>query len=149
MDNKENFKREIKYLRIILADSSYWVETKEYSSQNYKTFLSDMHTALVSDRTITDRMKSAINKAIKTYCKRKDPKFVERLESIVMKLKSLLWSIKDCGYTLDYEADRTEIIQSMIRQVYAKGTLTVKQFTFCNKMHSQFRKRIEKVEKST
>jgi hypothetical protein len=149
MKNKDKYKKEIAALRTILSDNSYWTVSKEYSHQSFKSFLADMHTAMVGNRRVTSKMEAAVHKAIKNYGKRKDPDFRNRLENIVFKLKSLHFMVKDCGYTKDYEADRSHIIENMIKQVNSRGTLSKRQFEFCNNMYKQFKKRINKKKKST
>ena len=150
MNNKEKYNKEIKALRVILSDDRYWNSDKEFhKDQTFKSFLSDMHTAMVGNRTVTPKMKAAIDRAIKNYNRRSEPKFLEKVENIVLKLTRLSYMAKECGYTKDYEHDRVSIIDGMIRQANAKGTLSKRQMGFCNNMYKQFKKRIEKVRNST
>jgi arginine decarboxylase-like protein len=116
-----------------------------------------MYQALVSGRKITPKMESAITKIVKAYSKRlkenNDPKIqkqkLDYVENTVSKITMIKRVLAGCNYTRGYTVDKLYFLESIEKQVYDRGSLSVKQRKALNKMYTQFTKRIEKSEKKT
>jgi hypothetical protein len=152
--NKKLFGRRIEQLKVIVEDESY---IPKGSSNGYHDFVKSMYGALISGRKITPKMESAITKIVKAYAKRlkenNDPKIqkqkLDYVENTVSKITMIKRVLAGCNYTRGYTVDKLYFLESIEKQVYDRGSLSVKQRKALNKMYTQFTKRIEKSEKKT
>jgi hypothetical protein len=152
--NKKLFGRRIEQLKVIVEDESY---IPKGSSNGYHDFVKSMYGALISGRKITPKMESAITKIVKAYAKRlkenNDPKIqkqkLDYVENTVSKITMIKRVLAGCNYTVGYTVDKLYFLESIEKQVYDRGSLSVKQRKALNKMYTQFTKRIEKSEKKT
>jgi len=152
--NKVLFGRRIEQLKVIVEDESY---IPKGSSNGYHDFVKSMYGALISGRKITPKMESAITKIVKAYAKRlkenNDPKIqkqkLDYVENTVSKITMIKRVLAGCNYTVGYTVDKLYFLESIEKQVYDRGSLSVKQRKALNKMYTQFTKRIEKSEKKT
>ena len=152
--NKKLFGRRIEQLKVIVEDESY---IPKGSSNGYHDFVKSMYGALISGRKITPKMESAITKIVKAYAKRlkenNDPKIqkqkLDYVENTVSKITMIKRVLAGCNYTGGYTVDKLYFLESIEKQVYDRGSLSVKQRKALNKMYTQFTKRIEKSEKKT
>ena len=152
--NKKIFGKRIKQLQHIIEDESY---IPNGSTNDYHDFIISMYGALISGRKITPSMESAITKIVKRYAmwlkKENDPehrkKKLDYTENTVSKINMIIRSLDECNYTRSYTNDKLYFLDSIEKQVYSRGSLSVKQRKALNGMHKQFEKRIEKNEKRT
>jgi len=152
--NKELFGRRIEQLKVIVEDESY---IPKGSSNGYHDFVKSMYLALISGRKITPKMEASITKIVKAYSKRlkenNDPKLrkqkLDYTENTIAKLNMIKRRLDECNYTRSYTADKLWFLDSIEKQVYSRGSLSIKQRKALNKMYTQFIKRIEKSEKKT
>jgi hypothetical protein len=114
-----------------------------------------MYQALVSGRKITPKMESAITKIVKAYAKRlkenNDPKLrkqkLDYTENTIAKLNMIKRKLDECNYTRSYTSEKLYFLESIEKQVYSRGSLSVKQRKVLNKMYLQFEKKLKKSEK--
>ena len=139
MRNKERFKTEIKALRTILMDDPYCK-----SLGSFWNFVADMHVALVSDRKITDKMQSSIQKIINNYHRLNQPDIRTKRLQIMDKMDMLSKKLEQCDYHRLYKMEKQEVIDSMKRWASRTGKLTKGQMVYCNKLFKQFNKKIQK-----
>ena len=152
--NKVLFGRRIEQLKVIIEDDTF---IPKGSTNSYHEFIFSMYQALVSGRKITPKMESAITKIVKAYAKRlkenNDPKIqkqkLDYVENTVSKITMIKRVLAGCNYTRGYTVDKLYFLESIEKQVYDRGSLSVKQRKALNKMYTQFTKRIEKSEKKT
>ena len=152
--NKELFGRRIEQLKVIVEDESY---IPKGSSNGYHDFVKSMYLALISGRKITPKMEASITKIVKAYSKRlkenNDPKIqkqkLDYVENTVSKITMIKRVLAGCNYTVGYTVDKLYFLESIEKQVYDRGSLSIKQRKALNKMYTQFTKRIEKSEKKT
>ena len=152
--NKKLFGRRIEQLKVIVEDESY---IPKGSSNGYHDFVKSMYGALISGRKITSKMESSITKIVKAYAKRlkenNDPKLrkqkLDYTENTVSKIHMIKHRLDECNYTRSYTNDKLYFLESIERQVYSRGSLSIKQRKALNGMFKQFEKRIEKNEKKT
>jgi len=152
--NKKLFGRRIEQLKVIIEDDTF---IPKGSTNSYHEFIFSMYQALVSGRKITPKMESAITKIVKAYAKRlkenNDPKIqkqkLDYVENTVSKITMIKRRLDECNYTTSYKVDKLWFLESIEKQVYDRGSLSVKQRKALNKMYTQFTKRIEKSEKKT
>ena len=152
--NKVLFGRRIEQLKVIVEDESY---IPKGSSNGYHDFVKSMYLALISGRKITPKMEASITKIVKAYSKRlkenNDPKIqkqkLDYVENTVSKITMIKRVLAGCNYTRGYTVDKLYFLESIEKQVYRRGSLSVKQRKALNKMYTQFTKRIEKSEKKT
>jgi len=152
--NKNLFGRRIEQLKVIVEDDTF---IPKGSTNSYHEFIFSMYQALVSGRKITPKMESAITKIVKAYAKRlkenNDPKIqkqkLDYVENTVSKITMIKRVLAGCNYTRGYTVDKLYFLESIEKQVYDRGSLSVKQRKALNKMYTQFTKRIEKSEKKT
>ena len=131
----------------ILKDNMYFM------SDGYRIFVNDMHRALSGDRKITEKMNIAINSLIKNYTKHfskaNDPNYKKKKTDYTLeavgKLNEIRRTLAKCNYTSNYTLEKKHFIESIERQVYTRGSLTIKQRKALNGMYSQFKKRVESV----
>ena len=144
-ENQKLFGRRIEQLDHILKDSSFLTDG------GYREFVVSMYKALTSDRKITPKMESAITKIVKSYAKNLNPEYrKERLdwtENTIAKLNMIKRRLDDCNYTRSYTADKLWFLESIEKQVYSRGKLSIKQRKALNKMYTQFTKKLGKNEK--
>ena len=57
--------------------------------------------------------------------------------------------LDECNYTRNYTADKLYFLDSIERQVYSRGKLSIKQRKALNKMYLQFEKKLKISEKKT
>ena len=147
-ENQKLFGRRIEQLKVIVEDESY---IPKGSSNGYHDFVKSMYLALTSGRKITPKMESAITKIVKSYAKNLNPEYrKERLdwtENTIAKLNMIKRRLDDCNYTRSYTADKLWFLESIEKQVYSRGKLSIKQRKALNKMYTQFTKKLGKNEK--
>ncbi len=106
-----------------------------------------MYKALTSGRKITPKMESAITKIVKSYAKTLNPEYKKKkldyIENTTAKLNMIKRNLEECNYTKGYKNEKLWFLDSIEKQVYSRGSLTVKQRQVLNKMHQQFKKRIK------
>jgi len=143
--NKKEFGRRIEQLDHILMDSSFLTDG------GYRDFIGSMYQALVTGRKITPKMESAITKIVKTYAKTLNPEYkkdkLDYTENTIAKLNMIKRRLDECNYTTGYKNEKLYFLESIEKQVYSRGSLSVKQRKALNGMHTQFTKKIEKNEK--
>ena len=152
--NQKLFGRRIEQLKVIIEDDTF---IPKGSTNSYHEFIFSMYQSLVSGRKITPKMESAITKIVKAYAKRlkenNDPKIqkqkLDYVENTVSKITMIKRVLAGCNYTRGYTVDKLYFLESIEKQVYDRGSLSVKQRKALNKMYTQFTKRIEKSEKKT
>ena len=143
--NKKEFGRRIEQLDHILMDSSFLTDG------GYRDFIGSMYQALVTGRKITPKMESAITKIVKTYAKTLNPEYkkdkLDYTENTIAKLNMIKRRLDECNYTRNYTSEKLYFLNSIERQVYSRGKLSIKQRKALNKMYTQFTKKIGKNEK--
>ena len=145
-ENQKLFGRRIEQLDHILKDNTFLVDG------GYRNFISSMYKALVSGRRITPKMESSITKIVKAYSKKlkenNDPKLrkqkLDYTENTISKLSMIKRRLDECNYTRSYTSEKLYFLDSIERQVYSRGKLSVKQRKALNGMHTQFTKKLEK-----
>jgi len=138
-------------MKDILNDGEYLPH--DNSNNGYRGFIADMKSALEKGRSITPKMNSAINKAIKSYDEWKDPdrwyiKTIGR-DRILMKLTRLRGKLEAAGYTGSYTYNTEQFLESIEKQARRRGTLSMGQMQALNRMYKRFNKRAEKNIKKT
>ena len=148
--NKELFGRRIKQLKVIIEDDSY---IPKGSTDSYHEFIFSMWQALVTGRKITPKMESAITKIVKSYAKTLNPEYrkekLDYTENTIAKLNMIKRRLDECNYTRSYTSEKLYFLDSIERQVYSRGSLSIKQRKALNKMYLQFEKKLKKSEKKT
>ena len=143
--NKKMFSRRIEQLDHILMDNTYLTDA------GYRDFIGSMYQALVTGRKITPKMESAITKIVKSYAKTLNPEYRKErsdwTENTIAKLNMIKRRLDECHYTRSYTADKLWFLESIEKQVYSRGSLSVKQRKVLNKMYLQFEKKLKKSEK--
>ena len=143
--NKELFGRRIEQLKVIVEDESY---IPRGSSNGYHDFVKSMYLALISGRKITPKMESAITKIVKSYAKTLNPEYrkekLDYTENTIAKLNMIKRRLDECNYTRSYTSEKLYFLDSIERQVYSRGSLSIKQRKALNGMYEQFIKKIEK-----
>ena len=151
-ENQKLFGRRIEQLKVIVEDESY---IPKGSSNGYHDFVKSMYLALISGRKITSKMESSITKIVKAYSKRlqenNDPKLrkqkLDYTENTISKLSMIKRRLDECNYTTGYKNSSLYFLDSIEKQVYDRGSLSIKQRKALNKMYTQFTKKIGKNEK--
>ena len=145
-ENKKLFGRRIERLKVIINDLNYLS-----TGNTYREFIIDMSSALVHGRKITPKMESAITKIVKTYAKTLNPEYkknkLDYTENTVSKIHMIKRRLDECNYTRSYTVDKLYFLESIERQVYSRGSLSIKQRKALNKMYKQFEKKLKKSEK--
>ena len=148
-ENKSLFGRRIKQLKAITDDTNYIPvrDTNGTKLENsYHDFIFSMYGALISGRKITPKMESAITKIVKTYAKTLNPEYkknkLDYTDNTVSKINMIKRKLDECGYTESYKNEKLYFLESVEKQVYTRGSLSVKQRKVLNKMFKQFEKRI-------
>ena len=149
--NEVLFGKRIKQLKHIIEDDSY---IPKGSTDSYHEFIFSMWQALVTGRKITPKMESSITKIVKAYSKRlkenNDPKLrkqkLDWTDNTISKLNMIKRRLDECLYTRSYTADKLYFLESIEKQVYSRGSLSVKQRKALNKMYLQFENRLKKSE---
>ena len=148
--NKNLFGRRIEQLKVIVEDESY---IPKGSSNGYHDFVKSMYGALISGRKITPKMESSITKIVKSYSKTLNPEYrkkkLDYTENTIAKLKMIKRRLDECNYTRSYTNDKLYFLESIERQVYSRGSLSIKQRKALNKMYTQFEKKLKISEKKT
>jgi len=146
-ENQKLFGRRIEQLDRILKDNTFLVDG------GYREFIVSMYKALTSGRKITPKMESAITKIVKSYAKTLNPEYRKErsdwTENTIAKLNMIKRRLDECHYTRSYTADKLWFLESIEKQVYSRGSLSVKQRKTLNKMYLQFEKKLKKSEKKT
>ena len=146
--NKKMFGRRIKQLQVMIEDESF---IPNGSTNSYHEFILSMYKALVNGRKITPKMESAITKIVKSYAKNLNPEYrKERLdwtENTIAKLNMIKRRLDECNYTRNYTSEKLYFLNSIEKQVYSRGKLSIKQRKALNKMYTQFTKKLGKNEK--
>ncbi len=146
--NKKNFGKRIKQLSHILEDESY---IPNGSTDSYHEFIHSMYVALISGRKITPKMESSITKIVASYSKTLSPEYKKKkldyTENTIAKLNMIKRRLDECKYTTGYKNEKLYFLESIEKQVYSRGKLSVKQRKALNKMYTQFTKKIEKNKK--
>ena len=144
-ENQKLFGRRIEQLDRILKDNTFLVDG------GYREFIVSMYKALVSGRRITPKMETSITKIVKSYSKTLNPEYrknkLDYTENTISKLNMIKRRLDECNYTRSYTADKLYFLESIEKQVYRRGSLSVKQRKALNKMFLQFEKKLEKSEK--
>ena len=142
--NKKKFGRRIEQLDHILMDNTFLTDG------SYREFVVSMYKALTSGRKITPKMESAITKIVKSYAKTLNPEYRKErsdwTENTIAKLNMIKRRLDECHYTRSYTADKLWFLESIEKQVYSRGSLSVKQRKALNKMYLQFEKKLKKSE---
>jgi hypothetical protein len=102
-------------------------------------------------------MEASITKIVKAYSKRlkenNDPKLrkqkLDYTENTIAKLNMIKRRLDECNYTRSYTSEKLYFLDSIERQVYSRGSLSIKQRKALNKMYLQFEKKLKKSEKKT
>ena len=152
--NKNLFGRRIEQLKVIVEDEKY---IPSGSTNSYHEFILSMYVALIGGRKITPKMESAITKIVKAYSKHlkenNDPKLrkqkLDWTDNTVSKIHIIKRRLDECNYTRSYTSEKLWFLESVEKQVYSRGSLSIKQRKVLNKMYKQFEKRIENNEKKT
>ena len=143
-ENQKLFGRRIEQLDHILKDNTFLVDG------GYREFIVSMYKALVSGRRITPKMESAITKIVKSYSKTLNPEYrkekLDYTENTIAKLSMIKRRLDECNYTRNYTNDKLYFLESIEKQVYRRGSLSVKQRKALNKMFLQFEKKLKKSE---
>ena len=143
-ENQKLFGRRIEQLDHILKDNTFLVDG------GYREFIVSMYKALTSGRKITPKMESAITKIVKSYAKHIDPEHqksrLDYIENTIAKLNMIKRKLDECNYTRSYTADKLWFLESIEKQVYSRGSLSIKQIKALNKMYLQFEKKMKKSE---
>ena len=146
-ENQKMFGRRIEQLDHILKDNTFLVDG------GYREFIVSMYKALVSGRRITPKMESAITKIVKSYAKTLNPEYrkekLDYTENTIAKLNMIKRRLDECNYTRSYTSEKLYFLDSIERQVYSRGSLSIKQRKALNKMYLQFEKKLKKSEKKT
>ena len=144
-ENQKLFGRRIEQLDHILKDNTFLVDG------GYREFIVSMYKALVSGRRITPKMESAITKIVKSYSKTLNPEYrkkkLDYTENTISKLNMIKRRLDECNYTRSYTSDKLYFLESIEKQVYSRGSLSIKQRKALNKMYIQFEKKLKKSEK--
>ena len=97
-------------------------------------------------------MELAITKIVKTYAKTLNPEYrknkLDYTENTISKIHMIKRKLDECNYTKGYINEKLWFLESVEKQVYSRGSLSIKQRKVLNKMYSQFTKKIEKIKKS-
>ena len=143
--NKSMFGRRIEQLDHILKDSNFLVDG------GYRDFIVSMYKALISGRKVTPKMESSITKIVASYSKTLSPEYQKKkldyTENTISKLNMIKRRLDECNYTRSYTSEKLYFLDSIERQVYSRGKLSIKQRKAMNKMYTQFTKKIGKNEK--
>jgi len=146
--NKKMFGRRIKQLQVIIEDESF---IPNGSTNSYHEFIFSMYKALIQGRKITPKMESAITKIVKSYSKTLNPEYrkekLDYTENTIAKLNMIKRRLDECNYTRNYTSEKLWFLESIEKQVYSRGRLSIKQRKALNKMYTQFTKKIGKNEK--
>ena len=156
-ENKALFGRRIKQLKAITKDENYIPQrgtTGTKLPNSYHDFIFSMYGALISGRKITPKMESSITDIVKTYAKylikETDPKLrknkLDYTENTIAKLNMIKRRLAECNYTKNYINEKLYFLDSIEKQVYRRGSLSVKQRKALNKMYDQFTQRLKKRE---
>ena len=144
-ENQKLFGRRIEQLDRILKDNTFLVDG------GYREFIVSMYKALTSGRKITPKMESAITKIVKSYSKTLNPEYrkqkLDYTENTIAKLNMIKRRLDECNYTRSYTSEKLYFLDSIERQVYSRGSLSIKQRKALNKMYTQFTKKLGKNEK--
>ncbi len=145
--NKKKFSKRIKQLKHIIEDESY---IPKGSTDGYHEFIHSMYIALISGRKITSPMETSITKVVATYSKTLSPEYQKKkldyIENTISKLNMIKRRLAECNYTKNYINEKLYFLDSIERQVYSRGSLSVKQRKALNKMYDQFTQRLKKRE---
>ena len=146
--NKKMFGRRIKQLQVIIEDESF---IPNGSTNSYHEFIFSMYKALIQGRKITPKMESAITKIVKSYSKTLNPEYrkekLDYTENTIAKLNMIKRRLDECNYTRNYTSEKLYFLESIEKQIYSRGSLSIKQRKALNKMYTQFTKKIGKNEK--
>ena len=148
--NKNLFGRRIEQLEVIVEDEKY---IPKENINSYHEFIFSMYVALIGGRKITPKMESAITKIVKTYAKTLNSEYrknkLDYTDNTVSKINMIKRKLDECNYTKGYTNEKLWFLESVEKQVYSRGSLSIKQRKALNGMFKQFEKRIEKNEKKT
>ena len=95
-------------------------------------------------------MELAITKIVKSYTKHlneeRDPKLrkqkLDYTDNTISKLNIIKRKLDECNYTKGYTNEKLYFLESIEKQVYSRGSLSIKQRKALNGMFKQFEKRI-------
>ena len=146
--NKKMFGRRIKQLQVMIEDESF---IPNGSTNSYHEIIFSMYKALIQGRKITPKMESSITKIVKSYSKTLNPEYrkekLDYTENTIAKLNMIKRRLDECNYTRNYTSEKLWFLESIEKQVYSRGSLSIKQRKALNKMYTQFTKKIGKNEK--
>ena len=144
--NEVLFGKRIKQLKHIIADDSY---IPKGSTDSYHEFIFSMWQALVTGRKITPKMESAITKIVKAYTKTLNSEYkknkLDYIENTTAKLNMIKRKLDECNYTTGYKNEKLYFLESIEKQVYSRGSLSIKQRKALNGMYTQFTKKLKKI----
>ena len=147
-ENKSMYGRRIKQLQHIIEDEKY---IPNGSTNGYHEFILSMYRALITGRKITPKMDLAITKIVKSYAKTLNPEYrknkLDYTENTVSKIHMIKRRLDECNYTTGYKNGKLWFLDSIEKQVFSRGNLSIKQRKALNKMYTQFTKKIEKNKK--
>jgi len=137
VDNMDKFKKQHQQLSYIISDGEY------YMNEGYKEFVHSMTNAISGGRTITPKMESAIQKIIDGYVKwrtgSKDPKRVEKIQSIEEKITKLMFLVKEADGSDKWKDSSLSFLTSILQGVKRYGRVTPKQKEALNKMYHKIK----------
>ena len=146
-ENQKLFGRRIEQLKVIIEDESF---IPNGSTNSYHEFIFSMYKALIQGRKITPKMESSITKIVKSYSKTLNPEYrkekLDYTENTIAKLNMIKRRLDECNYTRNYTSEKLWFLESIEKQVYSRGSLSVKQRKALNKMYLQFEKKLKKSE---
>ena len=143
-ENQKLFGRRIEQLDRILKDNTFLVDG------GYREFIVSMYKAITSGRKITPKMESSITKIVKSYSKTLNHEYrkkkLDYTENTISKLNMIKRRLDECNHTRNYTNDKLYFLESIEKQVYSRGSLSIKQRKALNKMYLQFEKKLKKSE---
>ena len=127
----------------MLRDTKYW-----RPDDTFRDFVNDIFYKVRAGKSLSHNQKKIIYKAVKRYSKfyhrHKNPDFREKTDKLVSKIELVTRTLMTCGYTMEYENDAREFLDSVKTQARRNGTISDKQVSALNKMYKRFSKRIQK-----
>ena len=89
-------------------------------------------------------MQDSIQKIINNYHRLNQPEVRMKRLQIMDKMDMLSKKLEQCNYHKLYRMEKQEVIDSMKRWASRTGKLTKGQMVYCNKLFTQFNKKIQK-----
>ena len=96
----------------MLKDTMYW-----RPKDTFRDFVNDIFCKVRAGKTLSQNQKKIINTAVKRYSKfyhrHKNPDFREKTDKLVSKIELVTKTLMMCGYTMDYEHDAKNFLDSV------------------------------------